>query len=275
MKLSERTIKALGKITTGDEELSPYRSGPMLIELFNEFGSNDVYASGFPSRWVFAEDKLRELNGTGQMKEVICHVFDPREFMDTKFQPEAALEYVNKRLAYDGYQVVIDKGRSRIRDSSGSVVEVNLPVGESQDDFHIFIDEQVEKAERKIVEGDYDGAITNARSLVESVLCDLERSLDPNAQDHDGDLLKLYRRVQRLLNLDPARPDIDGSLKQLLSGLFSIVNGLAAVRNRMGDAHARTYKPSKHHAVLTVDAAKTIANFLYETMEFQGLRNAT
>lgn len=71
MKLSERTISAIGKIVTGDEGLSPYRSGPKLVRLFNDYGANDVYGQGFPSRWQYAEEKLRTLNGT---TAILAHV---------------------------------------------------------------------------------------------------------------------------------------------------------------------------------------------------------
>jgi integrase len=43
MKISERTIKRLGEIITGDKALSPYRSGPKLVSFFNDFGTNHAY----------------------------------------------------------------------------------------------------------------------------------------------------------------------------------------------------------------------------------------
>lgn len=47
--------------------------------------------------------------------------------------------------------------------------------------------------------------------------------------------------------------------------MVSIVNGIAAISNKMGDRHVRTYKPNKRHALLVVNATKTLANFLFET----------
>ena len=41
------------------------------------------------------------------------------------------------------------------------------------------------------------------------------------------------------------------------------------MRNRMGDAHVRVYKPSRHHAKLAVNAAKTLLDFIYDTFEYQ------
>jgi hypothetical protein len=40
MKISERTVKRLGEIITGDKGISPYRGGPKLVSFFNECGTN-------------------------------------------------------------------------------------------------------------------------------------------------------------------------------------------------------------------------------------------
>jgi abortive infection Abi-like protein len=269
MNVSARTITAIQRIVTGDEEISPYRSGPMLVRLFNEYGANDSYGKGFPSRWVYAEDRLRELNGTKALSALLCEILDPREFLDTEWEPLPAAQYVNQRLSYDGYEVVIERGLAKIRNLQGVLVEGRHPFEGSDEHAHLFIEEQIAKSEMKIQEEDYDGAITNARSLLEAVLSNIESSLDPNPPKYDGDLPKLYKRVQKLLNLAPSRPDIDQSLKQVLSGLINIVQGLAGLSNRMGDRHVRTYKPSRHHAILVCNAAKSISNFMFDTYAYQ------
>lgn len=269
MKLSARTITAIGRVVTGDEGLTRYRTGPELVQLFNEFGCNSVYGRGFPSRWQFAEDRLRELNGSEAIGALIRQILDPREFLDGDLKVENAIEYVNKRLSYDGFEVAIHAGVAKIRDLDGANVECRHPFDGSTDDGHLFIDEQIQKAERKIQEGDYDGAITNARSLLEAVLVDLEASNGENVIAYDGDLPKLYRRVGKYLNLDPANPELDNPFKQVLSGLISVVTGLSGLSNKLGDRHARTYKPAKHHAVLVVNASKTLANFLFATHAYR------
>lgn len=82
-------------------------------------------------------------------------------------------------------------------------------------------------------------------------------------------MLKLYKRVQKLLNLEPNRKDISEPLRQVLSGLVSVISGLSAIRNKMGDSHAITYRPSQHHAKLVVSAAITLADFLYASKNYQ------
>ncbi len=269
MKLSARTIQALGKIVAGDTGLSPYRSGPKLVNLFNEFGASDRYGQGFPSRWQYVEEKLHAINGTKMLPALIRSVFDPRDFLDAKKEVEPAIDNLNQHLKYDGYELVKDGDFVKVREVNGIMVDMTNPFKGSDDDAHVFIDEQIQKSESKIQKGDYDGAITNARTLLEAVLTEIERQFDSAAPEYDGDLVKLYRRVQKHLNLDPSRADISSTLKQVLSGLVSVTSGLAGLRNKMSDAHVRSYKPMKHHAVLVVNASKTMANFLFETLAYQ------
>jgi hypothetical protein len=110
MKISERTIKRFAEIITGDKSLSPYRSGPKLVGFFNEFGTNHTYGQGFPSRWTFAEDCLRQFNDTPTLKKIILSAVDPRDFLGaTVYNKETqenkpanlqdALTYLNEFLA--------------------------------------------------------------------------------------------------------------------------------------------------------------------------------
>ncbi len=274
MKVSDRTIEAIKIIILGDcnssgKCLSPYKSGPILVKFFNKVGFNDEYGQGFPSRWEFVEEHLQELNGTEDLEKIIQEVCDPREFMDSEYRMDDALEYLNKRLKYDGYKIIIDNGLARIKNLKNPIVKCpEIPLNLRKDG-HIFIREQLKKSENKIQNGDYDGAITNARSLMEAVLKEIEKQYNQNPPRYDGKIIKLYKRVQNHINLNPANNDINNSLKQILTGLISIVNGLASISDRMGDRHAREYKPSKHHALLAVNAARTFTQFIFDTNEFQ------
>jgi hypothetical protein len=270
MKVSGRTLAALADIVLGNNSLGPYRGGNDLVHLFNEFGANDVYGSGFPSRGPFAQQKLRALNDTPELAALITEVLHPGGFIDHHFDHPTAIDYLNQRLRYDGYEVAIDgRGLPVVRTLDGSMVSFVDPLAGTDDDARRFLDEQRTKCDQKIREGDFDGAVTNARTMLETVLTDIERALNPNPPDYDGDLGKLYKRVQKLLKLEPARPDLDTPLKQVLTGLASVVSGIARVSNKMGDRHVRTYAPKRRHAVLVVDSAKTLASFLVSTYRDQ------
>lgn len=269
MKIARNTLAELVKIVTGDTKMSPYRSGPMLVKLFNEYGANDFYGQGFPSQGKYTEEKLLPLNGTSALRKLINHIFDAREWIGTDFNPDAAVVHLNKFLKFDSYELVPDGDHFKVRETGGVVVQFDTPFPESQEINHVFIEEQVSKCDKKIEEGDFGGAITNARSLVEAVLIEIETQLSPAPPQYDGDLIKLNKRVQMLLKLDPARKDISEMLRQVLSGLTSVVNGLASMRNKMSDAHAAGYQASKHHAKLAVNSAKTFADFIFDSYSYQ------
>ena len=203
------------------------------------------------------------------MRKLINNIFDAREWIGKGFNPETAAAHLNKFLKFDGYELVRDGHHFKVRETGAVAVQFDTPFPESQEVNHVFIEEQVRKCDKKIDEGDFGGAITNARSLVEAVLVEIEKQLLPAAPQYDGDLIRLNKRVQTLLNLDPARKDVSDMLRQVLSGLASVVNGLASMRNKMSDAHVSSYKASKHHAKLAVNSAKTFADFIFDSHTYQ------
>ena len=106
MRVGEQTISALGSVITGDANLSPYRSGPELVAFFNQFcDGQDEYGKGFPSRWMYAEEKLRELNDSRKFTDALLAAVDPRHFLDTDWDCEAEVERLNLFLEYDDYAI--------------------------------------------------------------------------------------------------------------------------------------------------------------------------
>lgn len=277
MRVSEYTLEFLGNFIAGDLDFTPYRTGPQLVKFFNEFGARDVYPSGggFPSRRIYAQDKLRVLNGHAALKAVIAAALDPRPFLNLDLDVAVAAAKLNEHLKFDGYEVIQDGLAYKLRELGAGSVKLSAPAKVSHELTQLAIDDNIRKCEDKLAAGDYSGAITNARSLVESVLVGIEKDFDAGATEYDGNLQGLYKRVQKLLNLEPDRKDISDSLRQILSGLVSVVGGLAGIRNKMGDAHATSYRPSRHHAKLAVYTAVTLADFLFETKNYQQARAAS
>ncbi len=116
MKLARNTLAELVKIVTGDTKMSPYRNGPMLVRLFNEFGSNDFYGPGFPTRWKYAEERILPLNGKPSLRQLIDVVFDAREWIGKDFKPEIAAAHLNKFLKFDGYEMAQDGEHFKVRE---------------------------------------------------------------------------------------------------------------------------------------------------------------
>lgn len=218
MNISEQTISALGSIITGDSKLSWYRTGGQLVSFFNQFGAENLYDNSFPSRWYYAEEKLRELNNTPVMKDVIVATFAPLNFIGTEFNIAAAAEHLNQFLEFDGYEIRPLGKKWNVYKLSDSQISLSHPYVGSAEVTHVFIDEQVQKCDKKLLEEDFDGAITNTRSLIEAVLTAIEREFDSNPPEYDGSLPKLYKRVQKHLNLCPGQEGLADCLRQILSG---------------------------------------------------------
>jgi hypothetical protein len=115
---------------------------------------------------------------------------------------------------------------------------------------------------------DPEGAITAARSLLESVckhiLDDLKCSYDDTS-----DLPKLYRLTSDALSIAPSQ-HTEHVFKQILGGCTSVIEGLAALRNRLGDAHGagrKRSRPAPRHAQLAVNLAGAMTAFLVATWE--------
>lgn len=121
MKVGARTLTVIGRIVTGDEKLTRYRNGLNLVLLFYDYGFNDEYGQAFPSRWQFEESELRELNGNSALAGLLCEVIDPREFMDSEYDPEPTIEYINQSLKYDGYEIALEGGLAKVRNPKGAM----------------------------------------------------------------------------------------------------------------------------------------------------------
>ena len=121
---------------------------------------------------------------------------------------------------------------------------------------------------------DPEGAITSARTLLESVC---KHILDEAGETYEEtwDLPKLYKTAAEQLNLSPNQHQ-EQIFKQILGGCQTVVSGLGALRNKLGDAHGKSkghVKPSERHAALAVNLAGTVATFFVNTQEERGIKH--
>ena len=119
-------------------------------------------------------------------------------------------------------------------------------------------------------EEDPEGAITSARTLLESVC---KHILDEKSVSYpeSTNLPKLYKLTAQQLNLAPSQ-HTEQIFRQILGGSQTVVEGLGAIRNKLSDAHGKGRKPVKpaaRHAELVVNLAGAMATFLVRTWESQ------
>lgn len=117
-------------------------------------------------------------------------------------------------------------------------------------------------------EQDPEGAITAARTLLEAT-CKHILAKTQTSYSEKADLGDLYKLTAKQLKLSPD-DYTEQVFKQILGSAASIVNGLGSLRNKISDAHAianKRIRPSPRHAMLCVNLAGSVAEFLIMTFE--------
>ncbi|OQB96327.1 MAG: hypothetical protein BWX81_01467 [Spirochaetes bacterium ADurb.Bin110] len=110
MQLSTKTLEKLREIINGDESSNrmDYRSGPKLVAFFNNLGFKDVYTQGFPSRWMYTDEKLQKINGTPELDKCIRNTFAVVNYIERITELDALIADFNQYLAFDKWAIVRD-----------------------------------------------------------------------------------------------------------------------------------------------------------------------
>jgi hypothetical protein len=119
------------------------------------------------------------------------------------------------------------------------------------------------------VDKDPAAAATASCALLESMF-KMYLADEQIALPADESILPLWKLVRNQLKLN-ATDVHDDNLKKVLSGVSSIVDGIAGLRTRRGSAHGhdarKGYRIESRHARLASQAAFTLAMFFLETVE--------
>lgn len=262
MKISKKVINHLAGLITGDTKQSPYLSGSKLVMFFNEFGFDDTYGEGFPPRKQYVAEKIEDANGNDVLKEILEEFVDPIRYIESDFSVNEIVEAVNSLIKYDGYELVKINHLYKIVDIEGKLVKPESVVSIG----HEYVSEQVTKCYNKISTNDYDGAITNARTLCEYIFIHIIESIEQEDYKSDGNLITIWKTTKKALKIDLEKEEYPEYVFQVVSGINTSLNGLAALSNNAGDRHASNFRTKKHHAKLAVNLAITICEFLIDVL---------
>ncbi len=111
-------------------------------------------------------------------------------------------------------------------------------------------------------------AVSAACNILESIfkVYIADEGLDPPQKQ---DLQNVWKVVRNNLGFDPSSIE-DDDLKKILSGIFSIVDGIGAFRTHASSAHGqgrKLYNIKPRHARLAIHSAHTFALFVLETWD--------
>lgn len=102
MILNKKTLEKLRILINEETE---YRSGPELVNFFNDLGFNDKYGQGFPSRWYYTDQKLEKINGTPELDKCIKMTFNPINFIGRIEKLDKFINEFNQYLAFNKWKI--------------------------------------------------------------------------------------------------------------------------------------------------------------------------
>ena len=278
----------------------PYLTGPMLCRISTQFGlavrynfdtTNDKKQN--KSRWTYLTDLFEYSIMTGYFSNLLSYLFARKNFTNETFKQNMENDshgHQNYQELDDNetnyaYKIIIERVIKEINEllkfsqRELAIVSDNIIIKPITDDIKIeipkiknidgkYIQSKANQAKVHIEQGQYDTALTQARTILEEVFCYvLERkNIEPIAA---GKIGELYKQVREVYNIH-----IDDNtykrVKKLLSGLNTIVDAIAEMRNQISDAHGQGSKRKSirdYHARLAVNSTITAAEFILSVYE--------
>ena len=277
--LSPQSIDAISKIISGGGGNDPeppigiYRSGPKIEKFMRDCNvAFKLDGSRVPSLVTCLINLNNGFEAEQMLPRVIEAAADPRDFIQDPARHTTLLDYLNRALRFDEFEVQQQGGRMRLVEAGKGIPVLAELAGLSE---VIDFDTVSRDLERALASSqtDPEDAVTAACSTVESVcrsiLIELGHPL-PAKKDVQG----LYNAVKQPLGLSPDRADIDAliadDVRKILSGLATVIGGVGALRTHGGDAHGREKgfaRIDARIARLSIHAASTAALFLIETWQ--------
>lgn len=236
---------------------------------YNDIKSNPLYNTKAFKLENYVKIQLGKINGTSKIYDLIlCYLSDLYNYTATE---EEVIEYLNRYLDEDGYSIekIEELGEYKIYALEDCLVNYDCLFKASAKGNFALINEHNQKCFDKIRTGDFTGAITNSRSLLEQILRELQREferIDGNRRYNGQSLDRLLEEVLNKLNIKEGLVEqpLAGYTK-LEEGFKDLTAGLSIIRHGMSDAHNISHPPTEKDAILIVNTAKTLANFIVKT----------
>lgn len=209
MILQKKTLEKLRLLI--NEEIE-YRSGSQLVAFFKSLGFSDSYGQGFPSRWVYTDERLSQINSTPQLDQCIKRLFAPINFIGKYDALESFIKEFNEYLVYDGWEVICEDAEIRIREAGKPKINFSTESDEIE-----FLSKEFSDIKLECL--NLDGVITNTLVLR---LEEIKKCIGVNAplsvifltgSSLEGILLGVVSKFPKLYNQSAVSPkDNDGKV---------------------------------------------------------------
>ena len=248
----------------------PYYTENQLADICINFGYTN-FTSG--SRWCYVEGLLNFAIENNRCNELFCYFFNEERFenlrdlptmeeIDSVYQDivSAAIKYINSCIKLTRQELVYMGGRFYI------VATGKAPVIESPklDILGLpYVRGLQERCKGDFLAGNYDSVITKSRTMMEEILVKILES-NSHPEIPKGDIVKQYNEVKKLYGMRQSK-GYDGRVNSLLSGLETIVQSIAEMRNANSDAHGvgkRRISIREHEARLIMNSSIVFCEYM-------------
>ena len=255
----------------------PYLSGGKLFDRMRHFGFENTNPSG-GSRWNYMSDLLNYAIREQKESALLSYWFSREHFVSlTDLNDpqkiaaahtdiiETVLDSINKYLFLSGNKLIkAGNSFSIIPIDSAPIFELPAANLIEVD----YIRSLQDRCSEDIVAGKFDSVITKSRTLIEEVLIFI---LEKNNVEvtSKGDIRKLYSQFKNKYNMNTQK-GFEERINKLLSGLETILQAIAEMRNMNSDAHGvgrNRIAIKKRDAQLVINAAIIFSEYLLETYQ--------
>ncbi|MEK4172168.1 abortive infection family protein [Lysinibacillus sp. FSL L8-0312] len=226
---------------------------------FNTHLSNEEYRE---MRICFA--KIYKEEASLNSFEELINSRSVREFCET-------LAYSNQMNNYDGISDIYNKCNQVCNFIEENYYEFQL----SKIDVYIpetltieYIKKSLGNCDKRISNGDYDAAVADAKTLLESVFKELLTIYKVEYNEYSKLFPLLKKEVLGQLNIK-VDASYDKSIIKVASGLNTIIDSVGEIRNSGSNSHLPKVDIPKHHAILAVNSAKSLVSFLFQSYLYQ------
>lgn len=271
--------KCFDEIECEDKSISvklPYLTKDDIIEIYNRFNIKSVYNDGNISRWKYIEELIDLSVKQGKIIEVLSFLFSKGHFSNElstlsnsynidstyKLIIDRVLDEINSILYFSDVELIkngedfkIQKIIRHVKIDAPKIKEINTE----------YISDISKRALKDIDDENFDSAITKCRTLLEEVFCYVIEKKEETPSDK-GDINKLFSQVQALYGLKTGK-DVDQIKNRLVSGLITIIDSIAQMRNDYSDSHGvgnKRIKITESQARLFVNTSITVSEFILE-----------
>ncbi len=215
--------KSLEKLRLLINEETEYRSGPNLVKFFNELGFQDSYGQGFPSRWMYTDEKLAQINGTPELDKCIKKLFAPVNFIGRFDELDNFIKEFNQYFAFDKWKIIRNDAEITFAKLSKITFEDQARDGAKEDEFL-----RKEFEEVSLESLGLDGVVTET---IKSRIDEIKTCLSANAplsviflagSTLEGILLGTALKYPKEFNQSKSSPrDKEGKVKQFQNWTLS------------------------------------------------------